>query len=558
MPRRPTPRALATAFLLVSAAISVLLLALRNLYDDEIMSLDLLSRSVHHILTVSAEGDVHPPGMYLLAHLAHNILPSYRWMNLFPALALYAGLTVFLFAVIPLLTSLRAQLCLLLLATLHPELLMWSNTYRWYCWWTGLALVALTIALQPSQGRPTLSASRSAALALLLAALFYLNYITLLFALALVAAMLLRYRAQPRAQLLARSLLTAVVFVILIAPQLHTMLAVHLPAGRAQRYPLAASALRLIESIAASEAFLPWHPLAVLADLLFGFLCAAAILTLRRLDRSGSDATRPPTANALQNPLAPIVLFGLLFFLLVALSGLGGKPRNGLLLIPVLAVVAALAVDTLHPRAQIAVLLFFALWSTIGAIHMLGRYGLTKATMDDRPEQVVDFVQQTSGPNCAVVVTYDPALAFSFAQATLPRTLIVSPFRGPIFGGSRPLPAGDCAHPRLYAVESYLGGPALHVMTYNGERAIAEQYIKGAPATGYFSPDPYAGAKRRLARFASLSNDPAGFARLPDFRYVVRSGLTDRATLDPMRRRMPDFRSGYIIGPNEDQETPTQ
>jgi hypothetical protein len=359
--------------------------------------------------------------------------------------------------------------------------------------------------------------------------------------------MLLRYRNQPRGQLFTRALLTAAIFGALIAPQLHTMLAVHLPNGDAQRYTLAASALRLTESIAASEAYLPWHPLAVLADLLFAALCTAGAASIFRLYGKQPGAADPsPSTPA---PLPSIILFGLLFFLLVAVSGLGGKSRNGLLLVPILAPIAALIVDTLRPRVQTATLLFFALWSAVGILHMLGRYGLTKATMNDRPEQVVAFVQQTAGQSCAVVVTYDSALAFELAQANLPQTLVVSPFRGTIFGGSRVLPPSDCAHPRLYAVESYLGGTAHHVETYTSELAIAEQFIKAPAATDYFSPDPYAGRKRRVARLNGLIGDLDSVAHLPNFRYVVLSGLTDRGTLEEMRRRMPHFASGYEIAP---------
>jgi hypothetical protein len=517
MPRKPTPRTQAAAFLLVSAAISVALLAVRNLYDDEIFSLDIVTGSVRHILAVTAEGDVHPPGMYLLAHVAYSMLPSFRWMNLFPAAVLYAGLAVFLLAITPLFARTRARLCLLLLATLHPQLLMWSNTYRWYCWWTGLALITLTAALQPSKPRPALSIARSLALGLLLACLFYLNYITLLFAFAVAVAMLLRYRHQPRGQLLGRALLTAAIFAALIAPQLHTMLAIHLPNGDTQRYSLAASVLRLTE---------------------------ACLLRLSRKEAVSAD-----TSSSTRPALASIVLFGLLFFLLVAISGLGGKSRNGLLLVPILAPIAALIVDTLRPRAQTAALLFFALWSAVGILHMLGRYGLTKATMNDRPEQVVAFVEQTAGQNCAVVVTYDSALAFELAQANLPQTLVVSPFRGAIFGGSRALPPSDCAHTRLYAVESYLGGTAHRVETYTSELAVAEQSIEAPAATDYFSPDPYAGRKRRLARLNGFMGDLDSVARLPDFRYVVLSGPTDRAALEEMRRRMPHFASGYEITP---------
>jgi hypothetical protein len=547
MPRKPTPRILAAAFLVASFGISIALLAVRNLYDDEIFSLDIVTGSVRHILSVSAEGDVHPPGMYLLAHFAIRVLPSFRWMNLLAGLLLYAGLAVFLFAITPLFTRACAQLCLLLLATLHPQLLMWSATYRWYCWWTGLALITLTVALQPSEHRPKLNSARAVTLGLLLACLFYLNYITLFFALALTVVMVFRYRSQMRSQWIARALLIGGVFSALIAPQIRTMLTVHLPNGQAQQYSLAASVVRLTESIAASEAYLPWHPLAILADLLFAALCIAGIGKLVHHFRSPAD---PADESAvIPRGLGSIVLFGLLFFLLVALSGLGGKPRNGLLLIPVLAPIAALIVDTLRPRAQTAVLIFLTAWSAVGIVHMLGRYGLTKATMNDRPEQVVAYVRQTAGPDCAVVVTYDSALAFELAQANLPQTLVVSPFRGPIFGGSRVLPPEGCVGMRLYAVQSYLGGTPHHVQTYNGELEIAEQSIEGPPSTDYFSPDPYAARKRSLARFSGRFGDLSSVAGLPDFRYVVVSGPTDRATVEAMRRRMPHFASGYEITP---------
>ena len=505
--------------------------------------------------------------MYLLAHLAYRILPSFRWMNLLPGLVLYAGLAVFLLAVTPLFTRFRAQLCLLLLATLHPQLLMWSATFRWYCPWTGLALIALTLALQPREPQPTLSPARSISIGLLLAGLFYLNYITLLFALALAAAILLRYRAQPLRQLLLRVLLALGVFAALAIPQLHTMFAVHIPNGRAQSYGLAVSCIRLLQSVAASETYLPWHPLAILADLLCAAFCVAALAAVLRLRSSALIAPKasaaahnlPSQAAAFDGPLASIILFALAFFLLVALTGLGGKPRNGLLLIPVLAPVAALIVGSLRPRMQDAVLLFLVLWSAVGIAHLLGRYGLTKSTMNDRPEQVVAFVAQTTdsqsaSPRCTVVVTYDSALAFTLAQAHLPRTLTISPFRGPLFGGARTLPPDDCDHPRLYAVTSFLGGDPLRERILNSELNSSLQYIDGPPHTDLLDFDPDAARKRSLSRLSGLSGDLTSLARLPDYRYVVTSGPIDHASLEAMRRGMTHFPSGYALNSDLDPQ----
>src|SRR5258708_20321620 len=83
---RPSPRTLADAFLFVSATLSVALLAVRNLYDDEISSLHLILAPAREIIQYTATRDLHPPCMYLLPHFAYLVLPSFLWMNLFPFL----------------------------------------------------------------------------------------------------------------------------------------------------------------------------------------------------------------------------------------------------------------------------------------------------------------------------------------------------------------------------------------------------------------------------------------------------------------------------------------
>jgi hypothetical protein len=551
MQRKPNPRSLAAAFLLASAALSIAVLALRNLYDDELSSLDLVIGPVRNILHYTSVANVHPPGMYLLAHVAYLVLPSFRWVNLFPAAFLYAGLSFFLLQVTPLFARTRSQICLLLLATLHPELLMCGASFRWYGWWTGLALVALTIALQPREPTPSLSSARAITLGLLLASLYYLNYITFLFAIALIAAMLLRYRTQPLRRLLPRALLACAVSFVLIAPQLHTMFAVHLQQSSAQRDGVATSSLRLLQAVAASEAYLPWHPLAILACIVFAALSiagATALLQRRRHRAVDHENLQAHTA------LAAITVFAVLFFLLTAVSGLGGKPRNGLLLIPVLAPALAWAVGTIRRRLQDAALIFLVLWSAVGIAHLLGRYGLAKASMNDHPEQVVSFVRQTTGDDCSVVVTTDGGLAFSLAQSKLPRLLIVSTYQESVFGGASSLPVDNCAHTILYSVQSYAGGDSEWQRTLGAELRSSTQFFTGPPQMRSFSLDPDASRKRSLARMPLLGADLADAARLPDYRYIVTFAPIRRADVEAMRQRMPDFISG--AGVNLDPPPP--
>jgi hypothetical protein len=558
--RKPNPQALTYAFLALSAALSILILAVRNLYDDELTSLYIVTAPLGKILTLSAEGDIHPPGMYLLAHLAWHAIPSFRWMNLFPAVVLYAGLTVFLGQVAPLFTQSgnqaggqsRPRVCLLLLATLHPQLLMWSTTFRWYSWWTGLALITVTVALQPGGPRRGLTIPRALTLGLLLGALFYLNYITLLFAAALAPAIWFRYRSQPRRALLLRALATLAIFGLVIAPQMHTMIFIHLPASQPQRYGVAFSTLRLLLSLAPSESYLPWHPLAIIAILSFAAICASGVGILMRILRRGR---KPASADTRESPLTPILLFGALFFLLAAASGLGGKPRSALLLIPILGVAAAAVFDSpssaLLPRAQNAILALLTLWSAMGIAHLLGRYGLAKFTMNDRPEQVVQFIARAQSgpqtndtrttPTCAIVLTHDVTLTFELAQAHIPNLLIVSPYHDSVFAPSSPHPEPACSRPLLYGVESFASGSETRAQALSAQLQIAEQYIAGPHAIHAFSPDPDASVKRRLATFLPAGATRQSVGRMPDFRFVVTSGPIDAASLDAMRPRIRGF-----------------
>ena len=61
-------RVLTSAFLAVSLLVSLAFLSVRNIYDDEALSLAVVDSSVSQIIKAANTGDVHPPGMYLLAH----------------------------------------------------------------------------------------------------------------------------------------------------------------------------------------------------------------------------------------------------------------------------------------------------------------------------------------------------------------------------------------------------------------------------------------------------------------------------------------------------------
>ncbi|WP_263377112.1 hypothetical protein [Granulicella aggregans] len=523
-------RFLAVLFLTLSFVTSIALLSVRNLYDDEHISLNYVNSSVLEIIHTANSGDIHPPGMYLLAHFAYEFNHSPRWMGLFPLFLLYIGLAIFVFAVIPLLRTTREIIGFLLIATLHPQLLMWGNTIRWYGWWTGLALLTMTFALQPASSLSKLrfTYTRSMLLGLPLAALFYLNYITLIFFAALSAALLARYTWGIWRQYV----LMSAVFVSLIAPQLRAFFTVHTAGSTGQRSGFLISLARLVQATFCSEAYLPWHPLAILAVLAFTYLTFVAVWRRIHLANLLNGATGIRNS---QSSLGSITLFALIFFGLVVLSGLGVKPRNGLLALPVLAPLVAILIQTLRPRfIQYVFLGFIGVWSAVGIKHLLLRESLGKASMIDRPEEVVAFISDAHGDECSVIVTYDALLTLTLSNSHLPHLLILTPFQNTVYRNTLPFDSANCHKTVVYLVRSHAAGLGFEADILNSELDAAIESLHIPMRTNKFSFDPDAIRKRK---FSFIS----GAAILPDYRYAVTYAPIPPASLNQTIRMFPHF-----------------
>lgn len=524
----PQPRAsarISALFLLVSFLASLAFLFSRNMYDDEIGTIGLLPLSTARIVHTMNHADVHPPGMYVLAHLGYVALHSPRWITLFPLACLYTGLAFFVFAVAPLFRSATARICFLLMATLHPQLLMWSNSIRWYPWWTGLALLTVTIALNPSSGSAyTLTKPRAAVLGLSIAALFYLNYITIIFTFALAAGLFLRYGRRVWKQLL----IAFAVALVLIAPQLRPFFTVHLHGSEGQRSNPLVSAARLVQSLFSSEAFLPWHPAAVASVLLMTLLTLVGAWKGFHYLR----AKRLTSAAEEDKVLASLLLTALLFLVLIAVAGLGGKPRNGLALVPLLAPGIALVVGGLRPRAAQLCLAFFFVWSAWGIVHLIRREGLTKSGMNNRPEEVLQFIERSRGDACSVVITYDPILTYYLVESHLPRQRVLTLSQNNIYRDAAPFAPAECAATELYVVQSYLGGFGGYESILPEQLRLATAFIRTPLRVNRFSRDPDAPIKRRL-KFIG------GSADLPDFRYLVGSGSIATDDLPKLEAALP-------------------
>jgi hypothetical protein len=500
-----------------SMAFSISFLTSRNLIDDELGSFLLTTKPISVIWKLANASDFHPPGMYIASHFFYAVTHSERWTTLGGLITLYIGLLAFYRATAHHFSSLSGRMLYSLLLFLHPQLLMWGNSVRWYPYWTGLALLFLTIGLGLSHSDKQSTAAPNVLSSFVLgamgAALFYLSYTTLLFLTSFSAAYIVRYSGGR----LRRLLIIATVFVTLVAPQLHAFLTVHLPKRDLQQYSMPVATIRLAHGIFASEALAPWHPV----SLLFLILVVLPGLVFAARYLSGWKIISSPAEFRLNAERLSIFTLSATLFLLAGASGLGGKPRSFIILAPLLAFILAIGFQC---RAPIQYRLFIVpvavCWIVTGCIHLLLRTGTAKGGMNDHPEEMIQFISEQSKGACAIIFLHNPTLTYALNRVAHENTWnVVSIFGDPLKG----IPSGaihlKCLPTMEFVIKSFTGDSAeviarlqrrlrtaLECMTVDGEQM--------------FGNDPDAAVKRQLPLLGDTGKS------LPDYRFQVIYGNT--------------------------------
>lgn len=502
----------------ISCLVSIAFLATRNMYDDEVGSFHFIAKPVAEIWQMANSSDFHPPGMYVLSHFFYTLTGSPRWTTLGPLAVLYMGLLVFYFGTRKHFSHDKAaSLFYCALLFLHPQLLMWGNSIRWYPYWTGIALVFLTIGLQlylPANREPKpLSAAMCVLLGVMAGGLFYLNYMSLLFLAAFAAAYAVRYAGRGLWRL---AILGATLFVLAL-PQLVPFLTVHLPKRGLQQFSRVAAAGRVFHGTFLSEALLPWHPVAVL--FLAAVVVPLAFLLLRQINQ------RRVVWKSVATLFAVLLIFA-------AASGLGGKPRSFIVLAPAFAFLAATAFLKAGLRYRWIAAAVTVCWMSFGIGHLLARTATAKGGMNDHPEEMVRFIAEKSAGQCAIVFLHDPSLAYVLAEAGRPWTVVSI--------------SGDAVHGIGSGEVNLKCNPAMEfvIRSYTGDQSDVagkiDARMRAASAamipigSAQFGRDDHVAIKRQLPGLGDAGK------LLPEYRFNVEYGAakpgTDWKALEPILR----------------------
>jgi hypothetical protein len=159
--------------------LSILFLAYRNIYEDELWSFKFIMKPFYAVIIEANATDIHPPGMYVISKIFYNLTRSERWMAIGPILILQFALISFFIATKACFNHDRVVYLIYINVFFHPQIVMWGNSIRWHPYWTALALITMKLGLAVRREVDHLiepSFQKCIFIGLLLSIMFYISY----------------------------------------------------------------------------------------------------------------------------------------------------------------------------------------------------------------------------------------------------------------------------------------------------------------------------------------------------------------------------------------------
>lgn len=438
----------------VTIAFMFVFVALRSPgFDDEITNIEL----IEHLGTIGTaqlmqHEDVHPPGGYLLNGLLHDALGHWEWVR-----TVSAGL--YLLALSGLVHFVRrehgeyAAWLTLLVAGLSPAALIWCTSLRWCAYFVPVLLWSLTV---PAQRYGWWFHIKPALGWLVMA---HISYAALLIAPALVLWWRL-HSPEPWKQHLQRAVPAWLMAAVLFLSQAWVFLTVHSQNTEGQTSGVFKSLVGVGISLASNQGLFPLSVFGVASALAWAGLYVLLARAAWRRESQG---------NASLTFLTAVVRF--------VLSGLAGKFRNLVLLVPLQAVVLAMGHQLVRQSALAkALVAVTALCSVVGAANVLRHQDTTKNSWNLPVDAVVASLRDMSR-DCRTapsVYTFDPVLA-RVIRAQEPQWQVATYFAR---FDKHALPASDCT----VVLHTYRGAlsKAHHEALLAAEQALGAKMVRQA------------------------------------------------------------------------------
>jgi hypothetical protein len=399
-------------------------------YDDEIFNFRLVSaNNVWDIIDIVNSKDVHPPGSYIINWLLFKLLSSWSATKIAGGVFNAFSLTVFFWLAQPKLVRLQSIVLALVLAT-ESTFVLWGASVRWYAYFNPLFAVALGITLFSDRSIML----RTVVVGVAGTVLLYLSYAAFCAIPVLVAVHIGRIFCDLRRRDIVLLGATALIVSFACLPQLLVLARVQIAATNGQVASPAIAFVQTATTLVFGNAIFPIG----LAPLLFALIMVPIVTTF--------------LASRKFSAVDKLVIGGLaLGVLCLSLTGLGGKGRNAVFLLPLVALVIASSINALPRFAALIGGAALLIYQAIGVSNVVAHEGTAKGSYNTDYVGVLRQIvrwEETCDKG-VVVLNHDVVLSYQLDQVGIAQS---SPYVEPTTPRVD-LSEGEC----VIAVKSYRG-----------------------------------------------------------------------------------------------------
>ena len=367
-----------------------------HFYDDEIFNINILLNypTLFEIIKYVQSVDVHPPLSYILNKLSYDLFGDFKYIIIFPILFSAFSLKYFYSFATRLLNTFHSQVFLFLATFVNTGIFLWTTSIRWYAYWVPLATFLLVYILK----NRVIKKHNVVIIVTTLALMTYISYLTFILIIGLFVWHLLSRWNHISIQ---NILFGAISYTTMTAYQIFVFLTVHLAGKGSQTSGILNSALNGAYGIVNGGSLFVVEPLLVISSILsFGIIIW------------GTYTFNVNKTIKNRDIFFATFLFLLITFLLLALTGIGGKYRNNIFLSLPLYFVVALCFDKFKLlKFNLLYLLIIMISCSQGYYHLLQKTNTSKRSYNLPVNELIQYIEDDLDEK--VVLTIDPSIHFA-------------------------------------------------------------------------------------------------------------------------------------------------
>ena len=389
-----------TGILLYSTISLAIIFYNHHYYDDEIYNLDLLQFSLTKIFSQVQSEDVHPTLSYIINKIIYELFVSYKAILIFSIIFNVAALVYFYRFAESTLNDKYSKLLLFMFVFINGGLLLWTNSVRWYAYWTPLFIILYTYLLKQQK----LTSKNIVVIGILLSVMTYINYLSfLLFITICIYIICSHYLNLTPSRLSTRikniSLLS-LVYICLCLYQIYIF--INLPNKALQTPDFISSLLNAVYGIVNGGSVF-------LASPVFLFTTCATLIIIVL----GLKAALVDNKAVSQVFKKSMVLFAVLFVLMI-ITGVAGKYRNNIALsIPFYFIVTYFFMKIKNKKIKLTYLFSILTLSTVTVFNLVTHQNTAKNSYNMPVYELSTFLNK---PHNKLIVTHSPAIYFNLVN----------------------------------------------------------------------------------------------------------------------------------------------